>query len=128
METFVGRPSNSFQLLTLAIPFLILFTGVGARLRRMCESISGRRWFWTVTLTACAYLALAALIALPFDFYLDYVRGHAAGWSNQTLLNWLKGEGVQLAVRLVVAALLIWLPYRLFPEARAADGFIAPSR
>ena len=107
----------AFQLLALAIPFLILFTGVGARLRRMCESIAGRRWFWTVTLTACAYLALAALIALPFDFYLDYVRGHAAGWSNQTLPNWLKGEGVQLAVRLVVAALLIWLPYRLIDRS-----------
>ena len=36
----------AFQLLALAIPLLILFTGVGARLRRMCESISGRRWFW----------------------------------------------------------------------------------
>jgi len=107
----------AFQLLALAIPLLILFTGLGARLRRMCESISGHRWFWTVTLFACAYLVLAALIALPFDFYLDYVRGHAAGWSNQTLPNWLKGEGVQLAVRLVVAALLIWLPYRLIARS-----------
>jgi STE24 endopeptidase len=106
-----------FQLLALAIPLLILFTGAGARLRRMCESISGRRWFWTVTLFACAYLTLAAVIALPFDFYLDYVRGHAAGWSNQTFPNWLKGEGVQLAVRLVVAALLVWLPYRLIARS-----------
>jgi hypothetical protein len=96
---------------------LILFTGLGGRLRQMCESISGRRWFWTITLFACAYLALAALIALPFDFYLDYVRGHASGWSNQTLPNWVKGEGVQLAVRLVVAALLIWLPYRLISRS-----------
>jgi STE24 endopeptidase len=103
----------AFQLLGLAIPLFILFTGLGARLRRMCESISGRRWFWAVTLFACAYLFLAALIALPFDFYLDYVQPHAAGWSTQTLPNWLKGEGVQLAVRVVIAALLIWLPYRL---------------
>lgn len=107
----------AFQLLALAIPLLILFTGLGARLHQMCESISGRRWFWTVTLFACAYLVLAALIALPFDFYLDYVRGHAAGSSNQTLPNWLKGEGVQLAVRLVIAALLIWLPYRLIAKS-----------
>jgi STE24 endopeptidase len=103
----------AFQLLALAIPLLILFSGLGARLRRVCESISGHRRFWTVTLFVCAYLVLAALIALPFDFYLDYVRGHAAGWLNQTLPNWLRGEGVQLAVRLVAAALLIWLPYRL---------------
>src|SRR4249920_3515170 len=36
----------AFQLLALAIALLILFTGLGARLRQMCESISGRRWFW----------------------------------------------------------------------------------
>jgi STE24 endopeptidase len=104
---------TAFRLLELAIPLFFLFTGLGARVRRMCESISGRRWFWTVTLFACAYLVLAALIALPFDFYAGYVEAHAAGRSNQTLPNWLEGEGVQLAVKLVVAALLTWIPYRL---------------
>jgi hypothetical protein len=58
----------AYQLLALAIPLFILFTGLGARLRGMCESMSGLRWFWTVTFFACAYLVLAALIALPFDF------------------------------------------------------------
>src|SRR5271155_4156744 len=43
----------AFQLLGLAIPLFILFTGLGTRLRRICESMSGRRWFWTVTLFAC---------------------------------------------------------------------------
>ena len=105
------------ELLTLVIPLLVLFTGLGARLRRMCETISGRRWFWTVTLFAGAYLILAALIALPFDFYLGYIRGHAAGWSNQTLRDWLKGEGVQLVVRLVVASLLVWIPYKLIARS-----------
>jgi Zn-dependent protease with chaperone function len=103
----------AFRLLELAIPLLVLFTGLGARLRRRCESISGHRWFWTVTLFVCAYLVLAALISLPFEFYAGFVQQHAAGRSDQTLPNWLKGEGVQLAVRLVVASLLIWLPYRL---------------
>ena len=113
-ETLLGRPSDFSS---WPFPSSFLFTGLGARLRRVCESISGRRWFWTVTLFACAYLVLAALIALPFDFYVGYVRAHAAGRSNQTLPNWLKGEGVQLAVRLVVASLLIWLPYRLIARS-----------
>jgi hypothetical protein len=68
----------AFRVLELAIPLLFLFTGLGARLRQVCESISGRRWFWTVTLFACAYLVLAALIALPFDFYAGYVRSQPA--------------------------------------------------
>ncbi len=107
----------AFRLLELAIPLFFLFTGLGARLRGMCEAISGRRWFWTVTLFACAYLVLAALIVLPFDFYVGYVQQHAAGRSDQTLPNWLKDEGVQLAVRLVVTSLLIWLPYRLIARS-----------
>jgi STE24 endopeptidase len=107
----------AFQLLALAIPLFILFTGLGARLRRLCESISAHRWFRTVTLFACAYLALAALIALPFDFYFGYVQAHAVGQSDQTLPNWLKGESVQLAIRLVVAALLVWIPYRLIVKS-----------
>ncbi|MGO8720960.1 MAG: M48 family metalloprotease [Acidobacteriaceae bacterium] len=106
-----------FHLLVLAIPLLVLFTGLGARLRRVCESISGRRWFWTVTLFACAYLTLAALIALPVDFYLGYWQQHVAGNSGQTLLHWLKGEGASLVVLLVPAALLIWLPYLLIARS-----------
>jgi STE24 endopeptidase len=107
----------AYEFLALAIPLLVLFSGLGARLRRICESISGHRWFWTVTLFGSAYLVLAALIAMPFEFYLDYVQPHAAGWSQQTFPNWLKGEGVQLAVRMVVVALLIWLPYRLIAKS-----------
>ena len=107
----------AFRLLALAIPLCFLFTGLGARLRRMCESISGRRWFWTVTLFACAYLVLAALIALPFEFSIDYIQPHVAGWSHRTLPNLLKGEGAQLLVKLVLASLLIWLPYRLIARS-----------
>ncbi len=107
----------AFRLLELAIPLIFLFTGLGARLRRMCESISGHRWFWTVTLFACAYLLLAALIALPFDCYAGYVQAHAAGRSDQTLANWLKSEEMPLAVRLIVASPLIWFPYRLIARS-----------
>jgi STE24 endopeptidase len=107
----------AFRLLELAVPLLILFTGLGARLRRMCESISGHRWFWTVTLFACAYLVLAGLIALPFDFSAGYFWAHTAGRSHQTLPDWLRSEGVQIAVKVVVAALLIWLPYRLIAKS-----------
>ncbi len=107
----------AFQLLALAIPLLFLFTGLGARVRRMCESVSGHRWFWTVTLFACAYLVLAALIALPVDFYIGYWQQHVAGHSGQTLLGWLKGEGAALVIQLVPAALLVWIPYLLIARS-----------
>lgn len=106
-----------FHLLALAIPLLILFTGLGARVRRTCESVSGRRWFWTVTLFACVYLILAALIALPVDFYIGYWQQHVAGHPGQTLLGWLKGEGAALVIQLVPVSLIIWLPYLLIARS-----------
>jgi Zn-dependent protease with chaperone function len=107
----------AFRLLSLAIPILVLFTGLSVRLRRKCESICGGRWFWTVTLFACAYLVLAALIALPFDFYAGYVQQHAAGDSGKSFLNWLKDDSVPLIVRLIAASLFIWIPYLLIARS-----------
>jgi len=103
------------RLLGLAIPLLFLFTGFGARLCRRCEAICGDRWFWTLTLFACAYLLLAELLVLPFEFYFGYLPAHAMG--SLTMSNWLKNESVQLAVRLVLASLLLWLPYRLIARS-----------
>jgi STE24 endopeptidase len=107
----------AFQLIALAIPLFFLFTGFSARLRRMCESISGRRWFLTVTLFVCAYLLLAAVIALPFDYFAGYIQPHDSGWGHQTLPNVLKEDGAQLVVGLVLASLFIWLPYRLIARS-----------
>ena len=107
----------ALQLIALAIPLFFLFTDLGARLRRMCESISGRRWFWTTTLFVCVYLILAALITLPFDYFVGYIRPHDSGWGHQSLLNVLKGDAAQLVVRLVLASLLIWIPYRLIARS-----------
>jgi len=107
----------AFRLLDLAIPLLILCTGLGARLRRMCESISGHRWFWTVTLFACVYVILAALIAMPFDFYAGYVKPLAAGHSDLSFLIWLKDDCVPLGVRMILASLFIWIPYLLIAKS-----------
>ncbi|MGD0508387.1 MAG: M48 family metalloprotease [Terriglobales bacterium] len=107
----------AFRLLSLAIPLLVLFTRLGTRLRGICEHLSGHRSFWTVTLFACAYLVLAALIAMPFDFYAGYVQPHAAGHSDQSLLNWLKGDSVPLLVNLIAASLFIWIPYLLIARS-----------
>jgi STE24 endopeptidase len=78
---------------------------------------SGHRWFWKVTLFACAYVTLAAIIAMPFDFYAGYVQPHAAGHSDQSFLSWLKGDCVPLAVRIILASLFIWIPYLLIAKS-----------
>jgi STE24 endopeptidase len=101
------------ELLALAIPFFFLVTGLGARLRTLCSRLTGARRFWTLALFACMYLLFAGLITLPLDYYRDYVQPHAFGWSHQSAPEWLSGKVVQLLVRLIIAALFIWIPYRL---------------
>jgi STE24 endopeptidase len=112
--TFVGQPSN---LSRWQFPSSSC-SRVSAHASAGCANLSpAARWFWTVTLFVCAYLVLAALIALPFDYYVGYIQPHDSGWGHQTLPNVLKGDGAQLAVRLVLASLLIWLPYRFIARS-----------
>jgi STE24 endopeptidase len=92
------------QLAALALPALLLFTGLGARLARLCGRIArGNR---TVTLIAFAapYLTLAALIAAP----LDYWRAAPADPAS-----WALGEIVPLLAKIAGAALFAWIPYWL---------------
>ena len=71
----------AFELITLAVPLFFLFSGLAARLRRICDSISGHRWFLTVTLFAFIYMLLATLIALPFKFLVSYIaQPHIVAW------------------------------------------------
>lgn len=105
------------QLLALAIPFFFLFTGLGARLRSFCARLVGGRWYGTVALFASAYLFLAGLITLPFDYYRDFATMHAAGLSHQSWPEWLTGEIVQLLVKVIAAALFAWIPYALIAKS-----------
>ena len=104
------------QLLPALIAALFLFTGLGMRLRELCARIAGGRWFWTVTLFACAYIVVSALLTLPFDYYREIVDLRAWNELDQTPAQWLVGEMVSLTVRVVVAGLFIWIPYALIAK------------
>jgi len=103
------------QLLALAIPALFLFTGLSARLRKYCARRSGGRWFWTVALFAVLYFIIGAVFTVPFDYYRDYVT--LRGVSDQTFPQWATGEGVSVFVKVVAAALFIWIPYALIAKS-----------
>ena len=105
------------QLLALAIPLFVLVTGLGARLRAVCARVTGGRWFWTLVVFAAAYLVLAAVITLPLDYVRAFVRPPSFGGHQQRFPGWLKGEAVQLAVRLIGASIFVWIPYLLIAKS-----------
>ena len=102
----------------LLIPLLFLFTGWSGRLTGWCRRRVGGRWFWTVTLYALLYTALATLIQLPLTYAENYVYDHAFDQSNQTLAVWVAEVVNGLVVNLITIALVIWIPYLVLERSQ----------
>jgi Zn-dependent protease with chaperone function len=100
------------ELWALAVPALFLFTGLSARIRNAARQV-GRWWFPTIILYFLAYAILTYLIDWPLNFYEGFLRQHAYGLSNQTLLKWLGDSLKGLLVTLVAGCLFLWVPYLL---------------
>ena len=97
----------------IALPAVILFSGASARIRNVASGRGRWGWFSTVALYVPLYLLLVAVVQLPIDYYLGYVRLHAYGLSNQTLGKWSWDHFVSLAVDAGVAVLVAWGAYGL---------------
>jgi STE24 endopeptidase len=99
------------QVVILAVPLALLFTGWAARLRTMCARITGDRSWLTLILFAAAYLAIAAITVLPVAWWREIA--HREAWSRpaEALGPWLANRGIGLVIQIVVAALLLWIPF-----------------
>ena len=106
----------AWQATDLAIPALVLATGLSAGLRNLARRI-GRKWFFIVLIYFVLYAVLYWALQLPLAFYSGFVRPHAYGLSNQTFLKWLHDSLVAGAVGLAFGGLLIWLPYWLMDRS-----------
>ncbi len=94
----------------LAIPALILFSGFAGRLRSFCDGIT-RKWFWHAALFALIYLIITAILTLPLDYYLSFLRPHAFGLSNQTLGRWLNHYLIGTGISTVIGIIIVWILY-----------------
>jgi STE24 endopeptidase len=107
------------QALGLALPALMLFTGLSARIRAFASVVARGHFYPTLVV----YLALVALllfvVQLPLTVYVGYVREHAYGLSAQRFSKFAGDELKGLAVGLIVGALIIWVPYLLLARSPA---------
>jgi Zn-dependent protease with chaperone function len=116
------------QLATLALPALLLFTGLGARLRTASARLARGNRYLTLTLFAAVYLILAALVAGAFDYWRDIASEQSLGRPGLPLASWLVSEIVPLLVKIVAAALFLWIPFwliRLSPRRWWLYGALA---
>jgi Zn-dependent protease with chaperone function len=100
----------------LAVPALLLFTGCSARIRGVAQRI-GRNWFFTIELYLVSFFVLWYALRLPLDFYAGYLRQHAYDLSNQTLGKWFYDWALSRSLVVLVACLVVWLPYLLLRKS-----------
>ncbi len=96
----------------LAIPTLVLLTGLSVRMRNLARRI-GRIRFFIILVYLALYGLLQSALQFPLAFYGGYVRQHAYGLSNQAFLKWLHDTLLEGALGLALGGLLILLSYWL---------------
>src|ERR1700722_12811732 len=82
------------QALGLALPALLLFTGLSARLRTFAAGLGRGHFYPTLVIYLGLLSALLFLIQLPLSYYVGFAREHAYGLSTQRFGKWA-GDGVK---------------------------------
>ena len=74
----------AWQAMGLAIPAVLLFSGLSARMRDLARWL-GRYWFFIVVVYSVFYALADFALRLPLAYYAGFVRQHEYGLSIQTL-------------------------------------------
>jgi STE24 endopeptidase len=101
----------------LAIAGLLLWLQISTRIRDWVEDRTHSRSY-QVMLYAAIYVPLVAIASFPLTLYENYFREHAYGLSNQTFTAWLADFGIQFALTLLTAVLLLPVLYAAIRRAR----------
>jgi STE24 endopeptidase len=99
------------HLMGLAVPLLVLFSGLAGRVADRCYRLSGNRWFPAIALFAIAYATIDFSLKLPLAFWEGYVNEHHFGLGTGSPGQWLKEQLVGYVVSLIGVSLLTWVPY-----------------
>ena len=121
-----------------AVPCLLLFTGLSARLRDAARRIGppvydilstlerfllparlrdivrriGQQFF-TIAVYGILFTLVTFVLDLPLAFYEGFVREHAYGLTEQTAAKWWSDAFTALGIGCVFTAAVLWFPYWL---------------
>ncbi len=101
----------------LAIAGLLLWLQISTRIRDWAEERTHSRSY-QVMLYAAVYVALTTLAAFPLALYESFYREHAYGLSNLSLMAWLGEFGIQFALTLLTAVLVLPILYAVMRRTR----------
>ena len=104
------------QLIALAVPLAFLATGWGARLGAGIARLTGGRRWLTLTLFVWIFLIAETAASLPLLYLRDigrWGRFAAQGFPPPAVSGWLAGQATGLLMMAILAAALLWIPFRL---------------
>ena len=90
--------------------WLMLRFGWSAKWSAWAGRVTKRRWLQPA-LYSIPFALVGMLIALPWSYYVSFVREHQYGMSNQSLGEWVKELAIGTGVGLVVGAIFFVVLY-----------------
>jgi len=103
-------------LYTLGVAWLLLGTGLSARMRDLAKRLTKRRPLQTVFYSA-QYIVTATILFFPLTVYQGFFREHQYGLATQTFLPWLRDQAVDLGLTVILFPLLLIPLYGVFRKA-----------
>ena len=100
----------------LGLAWLLLASGLSARMRDLAERITGTRWLRT-TIYAVEYIVVTAILTFPLTLYQGFFREHSYGLSNQSFLQWMRDGVVGLIVGIVFGTIALTIIYAVIRRA-----------
>jgi Zn-dependent protease with chaperone function len=101
------------QLLGLALPAALLFSGLSARLRTAAATVARGHFYPTLVIYLALLSLLLTVVQLPLSYGIGYARERAYGLSEQTRRKWAADQVKSFLVGLAVGAAVLWVPYLL---------------
>ena len=105
------------QVLSIALPLLLLFTGLSAWLRTLASQLARGRFYPTLAIYFVLLSLLLFLIELPLSYYVGFAREHAYGLTTQRFSKWASDQMKGLGVGVLVGVLILWVPYLLLAKS-----------
>ncbi|MGB5159689.1 MAG: M48 family metallopeptidase [Thermoanaerobaculia bacterium] len=103
-------------LYTLGVAWLLLGTGLSARMRDLAERLTKRSPLQTVFYSV-QYIVTATILFFPLTVYQGFFREHQYGLATQTFLPWMRDQAVDLGLTVVLFPLLLIPLYGVFRKA-----------
>ncbi|HEX7505667.1 MAG TPA: M48 family metallopeptidase [Polyangia bacterium] len=105
------------QILSVALPLLLLFTGLSAWLRTFASQLGHGRFYPTLAIYFVLLSSLLFVIELPLSYTIGFAREHAYGLSTQHFSKWASDQMKGWGVGVVIGLLVLWVPYLLLAKS-----------